>query len=90
MPNRLPVLSIWSPLPDAVVGNAPFTVMGVVTAPGEPEPVYIESVAVEILGQPGIVQATLTRSQPSGDQPVQVTFKATMQSPADKIRMASS
>jgi hypothetical protein len=79
MPNRLPVLSIWSPLPDAVVGNAPFTVMGVVTAPGEPEPVYIESVAVEILGQPGIVQATLTRSQPSGDQPVQVTFKATMQ-----------
>ncbi|HLI94458.1 MAG TPA: hypothetical protein VKT72_00035 [Candidatus Baltobacteraceae bacterium] len=78
MPNRLPTLTIDSPLPNAPVGTAPFEVTGLVMAPGMPEPVAIDSVIVEIDGQ-AAVDATLTRFPLHGDQPLQVTFKATMQ-----------
>jgi hypothetical protein len=79
MPERLPVLTILSPLPNAVVGNAPFNVMGAVSVGSLTEPVSIDSVTVEIIGQPGTVQATLTYIPPSGGEPAQVTFKTTMQ-----------
>lgn len=79
MPERLPVLSILSPLPNAVVGNAPFNVMGSVSTGSITEPVNIEAVIVEIVGQPGVVHATLAYIPPSGNQPAQVTFKTTMQ-----------
>jgi hypothetical protein len=79
MPERLPVLSILSPLPNAVVGNAPFNVMGSVSVGSITEPVSIDSVTVEILGQPGAVHATLSYIPPSGNLPAQVTFKTIMQ-----------
>jgi hypothetical protein len=79
MPERLPVLTILSPLPNSVVGNAPFNVMGSVSTGSITEPVNIDAVIVEIIGQPGVVHATLAYIPPSGNQPAQVTFKTTMQ-----------
>ena len=58
MPNRIPSLTIYSPTPNAVVGLAPFTVSGLVTAPGMPEPVAIDSVTVQVDAQPPVA-ATL-------------------------------
>ena len=55
MPNRIPSLTIYSPTPDAVVGLAPFTVTGLVTAPGMPEPLAIDSVTVQVHAQPPVV-----------------------------------
>lgn len=78
MPNRLPVLKITSPLPDAVVGNAPFAVTGSVTAPGKPEPVSIQSVSVQIDSQPP-VHATVKHIPVTGNQEVYVTFDGTLQ-----------
>jgi len=79
MPERLPVLSILPPLPNSVVGNAPFNVMGSVSTGSITEPVSIDAVVVEIIGQPGTVKATLGYIPPSGNQPAQVTFKTAMQ-----------
>lgn len=78
MPNRLPILSISSPHPNAVVGTAPFAVTGLVTAPGMPEPVAIHSISVQIDSQPA-VHATITHIPVPGDSQVEVTFSATVQ-----------
>ena len=76
MPNRIPSLTIYSPKPDAVVGLTPFTVSGLVTAPGMPEPVAIDSVTVQVDAQPP-VQATLKHIV--NPHLVEVTFSATVQ-----------
>jgi hypothetical protein len=78
MPDRVPVLSITSPQQDEPVGTAPFEVTGVVTAPGMPEPVAIDSVIVAIEGQ-APVEAMLTRNLINNNQTLQVAFKATLQ-----------
>jgi hypothetical protein len=76
--NSVPILTISSPQPNAVVGGSPFNVAGLVTAQGMPEPVTIYSVTVQIDSQPA-VHATLERLRRTGDQPVQVEFSATAQ-----------
>jgi hypothetical protein len=76
MPNRVPSLTIYSPKPDAVVGLTPFSVTGLVTAPGMPEPVAIDSVTVQVDSQPP-VQATLNHIVSTSL--VEVTFSATVQ-----------
>jgi hypothetical protein len=53
--------------------------MGSVSTGSITEPVSIDAVVVEIIGQPGTVKATLGYIPPSGNQPAQVTFKTTMQ-----------
>src|SRR6266700_8195061 len=58
MPNRIPSLTVYSPQPNAVVGLTPFTVTGLVTAPGMPEPVGIDDVLVQVDSQPPVT-ATL-------------------------------
>ena len=76
MPNRIPTLVIQSPQPDAVVGTAPFSVSGLVTAPGMPEPVMIDSVTVQVDSEPP-VRATMKRIP--NTHLVEVTFTATLQ-----------
>lgn len=76
MPNRVPTLVITSPQPKAVVGTAPFTVSGTVTAPGMPEPVDIRAVTVQVDAQPP-VRATLKHLP--GTQQIQIIFSASMQ-----------
>ena len=76
MPNRIPSLTIYSPKPNAVVGLTPFTVSGLVTAPGMPEPLGIDSVTVQVDSQPP-VQATLKHIP--NKTLVEVTFSATVQ-----------
>lgn len=78
MPNRLPTLSIWGPLQNAVVGTAPFPIVGLVTAPGMPEPVGIDSVIVTVDSQPP-VHATLTVTSPPGSPVLTVLFSTTGQ-----------
>ena len=76
MPNRIPSLTILSPKPNSVVGLTPFTVTGLVTAPGMPEPVGINSVRVQVDAQPP-VQAILKHIV--NHHLVEVTFSATVQ-----------
>ena len=76
MPNRLPSLTIYSPQPNAVVGLTPFSVSGLATAPGMPEPLEINSATVQVDGQPP-VQATLKHIR--NLHQVEVTFSATVQ-----------
>jgi len=73
MPSRVPTLVINSPAPNAVVGSQPFNVAGLVTAPGMPEPVAINSVTVQVDAETP-VRATLRRIP--NKQLVEVTFTA--------------
>jgi len=76
MPTRLPSLTIYSPQPNAVVGLTPFTVSGIVTAPGMPEPVMIDHVTVQVDAQPPV---TATLKHITNPRLVEVTFTATVQ-----------
>jgi hypothetical protein len=76
MPNRVPTLQIQSPAANAVVGTQPFSVTGLVTAPGMPEPVGINSVTVQVDAQPA-VKAALKHIP--NTKLVEVTFSATVQ-----------
>jgi hypothetical protein len=76
MAQKVPTLKIESPQPNAIVGTKQFTVTGLVTAPGMPEPVTIYSVSVQVDAQPA-VKATL-KHLPDPDL-VEVTFSATVQ-----------
>ncbi len=76
MPNRLPSLALYSPKPNTVVGLTPFTVSGLVTATGMPEPVAINSVTVQVDSEPP-VRATLKHIP--NKSVVEVSFSATVQ-----------
>lgn len=76
MPGKNPTLVIYSPAPNAVVGSQPFNVTGLVTAPGMPEPVMINSVTVQVDAQPA-VHAKLKHVP--NQHLVEVTYAATVQ-----------
>lgn len=72
-----PVLTIIQPAPNLVVGlNTPFQITGQVTDRGLPEPIEIESVTVQVDGQPPI-RASL--KQLPNKTLSQYTFSATAQ-----------
>lgn len=73
---RTPTVVIGSPLSGAIVGFAPFEVLGQITAEGYPEPVSINSVTVQVDSGP-VIAATL--KQIPNRTLTEVSFQATAQ-----------
>ncbi len=74
--SREPTLSVSAPTANAVVGYTPFVVAGLVTAEGNPEPVEIDSVTVQV--DTGPVVAASRKTIPNKTL-TEVSFQASVQ-----------